>query len=239
MASEWDIFNEDDPNPEYQEYNSYTPVPEEISPTNNQYFSPPSPRLETQFNMRVQGRTAFFPQSAPSFLPQNQPNPTHQMNEPLIFYSIQFNALLTSIYSSPINVEYQVGDYVVTEADRGFDVGKIIASHITPTVREKMKCGKITGKATQNDITQIPKKLQREEAAIQVCQTHAHQMNLPMNFTGAHFQFDGKKLTFFFTAPEYIDFRDLVKVLFKIFGTRIWMVWYLGNSPIQNPTPNA
>jgi cell fate regulator YaaT (PSP1 superfamily) len=47
-----------------------------------------------------------------------------------------------------------------------------------------------------------------------------------MNITRAEFQFDGKKLTFYYTADAYVDFRDLVRALFKVFGTRIWMVWY-------------
>jgi cell fate regulator YaaT (PSP1 superfamily) len=34
---------------------------------------------------------------------------------------------------------------------------------------------------------------------------------------------DRRKLTFFFVAEKRIDFRELVRDLFKIYKTRIWM----------------
>lgn len=34
---------------------------------------------------------------------------------------------------------------------------------------------------------------------------------------------DRRKLTFYFKANERIDFRELVRELFKIYKTRIWM----------------
>jgi cell fate regulator YaaT (PSP1 superfamily) len=52
-----------------------------------------------------------------------------------------------------------------------------------------------------------------------------------MDITRAEFQFDGKKLTFYYMAAAYVDFRDLVRALFRVFGTRIWMVWYKRGDP--------
>lgn len=37
---------------------------------------------------------------------------------------------------------------------------------------------------------------------------------------------DRRKLTFYFKANERIDFRELVRELFKIYKTRIWMCAY-------------
>jgi cell fate regulator YaaT (PSP1 superfamily) len=34
---------------------------------------------------------------------------------------------------------------------------------------------------------------------------------------------DRRKLTFYFNAEKRIDFRELVRELFKIYKTRIWM----------------
>ena len=55
-----------------------------------------------------------------------------------------------------------------------------------------------------------------------------------MLITGAEFQFDGKKLTFYYTASIYVDFRNLVRTLFKTFGMRIWMVWHDGHAPVKD-----
>jgi len=39
----------------------------------------------------------------------------------------------------------------------------------------------------------------------------------------AEYQFDRHKLTFFFEAETRVDFRELVRDLFSIYKTRIWM----------------
>ena len=42
-------------------------------------------------------------------------------------------------------------------------------------------------------------------------------------FASLRYQFDRHKLTFFFEADGRIDFRELVRDLFSIYKTRIWM----------------
>ena len=44
-----------------------------------------------------------------------------------------------------------------------------------------------------------------------------------MNILDSEYQFDRHKLTFFFEADGRIDFRELVRDLFSIYKTRIWM----------------
>ena len=73
-----------------------------------------------------------------------------------------------------------------------------------------------------------------EVNALKICQMKVKELNLPMEITGAEYQYDGKKLTFYYSATQYIDFRNLVRILFKIFSTRIWMVWHDGNAPVKD-----
>ena len=115
-------------------------------------------------------------------------------------------------------------DYVVTEADRGYDVGKVITEIERPSTRDIRVAKIIQRKATENEIARLEQKAIQEENAIKVCQQKANELKLPMTIMGAELQFDGKKLTFYYSANDYIDFRDLVRILFKVFGTRIWMV---------------
>jgi hypothetical protein len=44
-----------------------------------------------------------------------------------------------------------------------------------------------------------------------------------LNIVGAEYQFDRAKLTLFYTANMRVDFRFLVKKLFSIFLTRVWL----------------
>ncbi|KAI8598954.1 PSP1 C-terminal conserved region-domain-containing protein, partial [Dissophora ornata] len=64
---------------------------------------------------------------------------------------------------------------------------------------------------------------QDEIKAMMVCQTKVRQKRLPMEVVDAEYQWDRRKLTFYFVAERRIDFRELVRDLFKIYKTRIWM----------------
>ncbi|KTA98225.1 Uncharacterized protein AO441_003049 [Nakaseomyces glabratus] len=49
------------------------------------------------------------------------------------------------------------------------------------------------------------------------------KMALNIKILNAEFQFDRKKLTFYYLCEERNDFRDLIKELFKYYKTRIWL----------------
>ncbi|KAJ1946523.1 hypothetical protein FBU59_002006 [Linderina macrospora] len=62
-----------------------------------------------------------------------------------------------------------------------------------------------------------------EQKALAMCQSKVLLRRLSMRVVDAEFQFDRRKLTFYFTADRRVDFRELVRELFKHFKTRIWM----------------
>ncbi|QLQ78725.1 hypothetical protein HG537_0B00740 [Torulaspora globosa] len=51
--------------------------------------------------------------------------------------------------------------------------------------------------------------------------TNRPQLNIKI--LNAEFQFDRKKLTFYYVCEERNDFRELIKELFKFYKTRIWL----------------
>ncbi|KAI6037900.1 PSP1 C-terminal conserved region-domain-containing protein, partial [Pisolithus marmoratus] len=70
---------------------------------------------------------------------------------------------------------------------------------------------------------QLVAKSQDELKALQLCQTKVRQKKLPMEVIDAEYQWDRRKLTFYFIAEKRIDFRELVRELFRLYKTRIWM----------------
>jgi cell fate regulator YaaT (PSP1 superfamily) len=143
----------------------------------------------------------------------------------VLFHPNRREALLSA-------AKLDVGQYVVTDADRGFDVGRIVSAAERP--KDASRVRRIVRKATQQEVNCNPAKEERERAALQLCRAKAREMGLPMQITGAEFQHDGKKLTFYYAAFTYVDFRGLVRSLFKVFGTRIWMVWCDGGAPVKD-----
>ncbi|OAD07174.1 hypothetical protein MUCCIDRAFT_137601, partial [Mucor lusitanicus CBS 277.49] len=82
---------------------------------------------------------------------------------------------------------------------------------------------KIYRKAASEEISLLLNKEQDEQRALSVCLQKIKNRKLSMEVVDAEFQWDRRKLTFYFIAERRIDFRELVRELFKIYKTRIWM----------------
>ncbi|TPX39030.1 hypothetical protein SeMB42_g06506 [Synchytrium endobioticum] len=77
--------------------------------------------------------------------------------------------------------------------------------------------------AQSSEVSQLVAKSADEAKAQALCQAKIRQRKLPMEIVDAEYQWDRRKLTFYFVADRRIDFRELVRELFKIYKTRIWM----------------
>nr|XP_019044647.1 hypothetical protein I302_06560 [Kwoniella bestiolae CBS 10118]OCF23577.1 hypothetical protein I302_06560 [Kwoniella bestiolae CBS 10118] len=60
-------------------------------------------------------------------------------------------------------------------------------------------------------------KLNDEYEAMMICREKVMQRGLPMQIVDAEYQWDRRKLTFYFKADKRVDFRDLTKENFRIF----------------------
>jgi hypothetical protein len=195
------------------------------------------------------GLTGFLPSSLKEYLvlddpglcppPGRREGSDHPLSEsPSIaspamkFYSVRFHASRCDTVASA--TQFNDGDFVVTDADRGIGIGQILCQVPMQRIKNPMDIKLIVRKATADEIAGIPVKEEREKCAMLVCREKVQELALQMEITGAEFQFDGKKLTIYYSAHAYVDFRDLVKGLFRVFGTRIWMVWHDGKAPVKN-----
>jgi cell fate regulator YaaT (PSP1 superfamily) len=161
-------------------------------------------------------------------------------------YVVEFKAGRTDYFylaEESKNLKISVGDLAIVEADRGKDLGKVIetniaslaelqlyqATHIDPLVDSHNAIGKeiqpkkIYKLAAANEVAMLISKNQDESKANELCQTKIRAKKLPMEIVDAEYQWDRRKLTFYFVADRRIDFRELVRELFKLYKTRIWM----------------
>lgn len=137
---------------------------------------------------------------------------------------VQFKCHQTE-YSSPIMVEK--GQYVVVQGDRGIDVGVVIRvntdSHKSYVERTGPN-GVILRHATQREVDYWATDLKADEAtAVDLCQARVVRLHLNMEVRYAEYQFDKKKLTFYYDAKSRVDFVQLLKELYREYGCRIWM----------------
>jgi Uncharacterized homolog of PSP1 len=76
-------------------------------------------------------------------------------------------------------------------------------------------------KALDKDIETLKANEAKEQDAYKVCKQKIRDYNLEMKLIDVEIQFDGSKITFFFTAAQRVDFRELVKDLATVYRTRI------------------
>ncbi|MCF7798057.1 MAG: Signal peptidase-like protein [Candidatus Marinimicrobia bacterium] len=77
--------------------------------------------------------------------------------------------------------------------------------------------------ANHEEINRLMENRKAEDAALVECEQLVQHHGLNMKLVDVEYQFDRKKITFFYTADERVDFRQLVKDLASIFRTRIEM----------------
>ncbi|KAI9913293.1 hypothetical protein PsorP6_005398 [Peronosclerospora sorghi] len=145
-----------------------------------------------------------------------------------------------------VKVEADRGEDIGRIVQRTSDLSKGVAGNETGTSgeesmgrskRHELPTKKIICVASQRELevlneqvlAQVIKHLlvfaqrKEEHEVFEVCKSKVRQRLLPMNVIDAEYQFDRHKLTFFFEADRRIDFRELVRDLFAIYKTRIWL----------------
>ncbi len=122
----------------------------------------------------------------------------------------------------PINPE----DLIIVEVERGEDIGQVVhlsvsGEEISAQAQPGGKTYRIRRIATEEDIEKLHNLPREEEKAAQTFMDILSRYPFTMKLIETVFQFDGNKLTFFFTADGRIDFRVFVRELANVFRTRI------------------
>ena len=144
------------------------------------------------------------------------------MNNQLNIIEIEFKGLRRGVFSNPMEFPFKLGDYAVVQVERGMDMG--VVSHIgyrpCDTEFERPEYS-IVRKSSTEDMQRLQENRSKEKDALKICQSMVTDHQLEMKLVDVEYQFDGRKITFFFTADGRVDFRALVKDLAGHFRTRI------------------
>ncbi len=135
---------------------------------------------------------------------------------------VVFKGERKEIYANPQQFPFKVGDYVILEADKGEDLGIVNQIGAILSIKKKEdKLKEILRKPDPEDLKKVKENRIKERDAFKVCRERieAHQLN--MKLVDVEYQFDGNKITFYFTAERRVDFRELVKELASKYKVRI------------------
>jgi cell fate regulator YaaT (PSP1 superfamily) len=151
----------------------------------------------------------------------SRPLPQEKRNTIVELVEVQFKGQRKELYVNSRELFLHTGNHCVVQADRGEDMGQIvsIAKMAPKDADPEMK--EILRHATEHDVEVLEETREKELEALKTCQQKAGEHDLQIKLVDVEYQFDGNKITFYFTADGRIDFRELVKDLAGVFRTRI------------------
>ncbi|UOK43222.1 MULTISPECIES: PSP1 domain-containing protein [Flavobacterium] len=150
--------------------------------------------------------------------------------EPFDCVEVRFKNGRKEFYRNTEKLTLGIGDIVATEMSPGHDIGIVSLTGELVKVQMKKKgvnhegeVPKIYRKASQKDIDIWSDARDREEPMKVRARELAISLKLEMKISDIEFQGDGSKATFYYTANDRVDFRQLIKDFAKEFNTRIEM----------------
>ncbi len=155
-----------------------------------------------------------------------------QGEEPFIGVEVRFKNGRKQYYKNTENLTLSIGDVVATQAQTGHDIGMVTLTGELVRIQMKRKkidinneeeVLKIYRKANQKDIDIWSEARDKEEPMKVKARQFAIDLNLQMKISDIEYQGDASKATFYYTAEERVDFRELIKLFAKEFRTRIEM----------------
>ncbi len=144
---------------------------------------------------------------------------------------VRFKNSRLEFCQAPPEMELKTGDIVAVEGSPGHDIGIISLSGEAAKLQMRKKgvdvnaeeLKKVYRRARVSDIEKWIKAVDKEENAKFKTREFARNLKLEMKVNDVEYQGDNTKATFYYTAEERVDFRELIKVLADEFRVRIEM----------------
>ncbi len=146
--------------------------------------------------------------------------PVSDFSKPYPFIEVSFNHGSRKEYFKAHNpLSYEKGDLITVEGSGGYDVG--VVSLTGELVKLQMKKKGVSEKSdeirrvlhpsTEGELSRMDEAKKNEKEMMIRSRVIARDLKLDMKIAEVEVQADGKKATFFYTAEDRVDFRELIK----------------------------
>ncbi len=133
---------------------------------------------------------------------------------------IKFKNSCKPYYFSDGGLALEQGQGVVVETSRGLEYGIVVnPEKETEEIVQPLK--PVIRIATEKDLETVKRNEARRPEAMAICKEKIAARGLEMKLIDCEYAFDGNKVTFYFSAENRVDFRELVKDLAAVFHIRI------------------
>jgi len=130
---------------------------------------------------------------------------------------IKFRPRGKVVYGDAGEIPLQVNDYVIVDTDHGPDVAKVV--NLAASLRPGKQLVRILRQAETEDLEQA--RLNLEQEALSRCQEMAATLGLNIKPLAARYDSKDEHLIICFSAPERVDFRNLLWKLSRALETRV------------------
>lgn len=145
------------------------------------------------------------------------------------FVEVRFKNERKAFYKNTNGLPLHLGSVVTVEASSGHDVGVVsLTGELVKIQMKKKKAStedplKIYRLANQKDIDVWQTVREKEESVKIEARKIARSLQLEMKISDIEYQGDGSKITFYYTAENRVDFRQLIKDFAITFQAKIDM----------------
>lgn len=143
------------------------------------------------------------------------------------YVEVEFMAHRRVLYCNSKLFELAIGDRVIVETESGedlgtvYNIGKIAKNKVCRCEVNEMPEYSVKRKADDLDISMYKDNLNEQSKIIDSVQNLAESYGLELKIISAEWQLDRQRLTVAFSAPQRVDFRNLVRELARTHRTRI------------------
>lgn len=136
--------------------------------------------------------------------------------------SVKIDAYCGPVYCDAKDFSLRVGNVYIIHTEFGLDIGKILRLPFEEKGGKMFKnIAELVRLANQEDFRRMDELENENAGALKTARQKVEKHGLQMKIFAARYMFDRKRLMFYFTAENRVDFRSYVKDLASIFKTRI------------------
>jgi len=151
--------------------------------------------------------------------------------EPINIVEVRFKNGRKHFYRNVDNLKISIGDIIAVEGNPGHDIGTVSLTGELIRIQMKKKgvafdseeVKKIYRKATQKDIDIWKTAREKEYETQYKGREILGRLGIKMKLSDVEYQGDGNKATFYYTADDRVDFRQLIRDLASTFSIRVEM----------------
>lgn len=150
--------------------------------------------------------------------------------KPFDVVEVRFKGTRKEFYRNVHNHDITLNDLVVVEMENGYDIGRVSTKGEMCKLQlrkngmgEDGEYRKIVRRANEADATRYKENQELEVPTMYKARSIAMELGLSMKLSDVEYQGDRRKATFYYTAEERVDFRELIRKLADSFKVRVEM----------------